>query len=68
MPDHLFICNLTFCREVAVRVPSGSAPDAGGHIISRKKGVSCTPGNQFIIDVSRLEKFHRIRFALLKSC
>ena len=26
------------------------------------------PGNQLIIDVSRLEKYHRIRFPLLKNC
>ena len=25
-------------------------------------------GNQFLIDVSRLEKYHRKRFAKLKSC
>ena len=26
------------------------------------------PGNQFLIDVSRLEKYNRKRFAVLKSC
>ena len=30
--------------------------------------VSCTPGNQFLTIVSRLEKYHRKRFAVLKIC
>ena len=30
-------------------------------------GIVHPPGNQFLIDVSRLEKYHKKRFAMLKS-
>ena len=30
--------------------------------------VSCTPGNHFLIGLSRLKKCQRKRFAMLKSC
>ena len=32
-----------------------------------RRGYRAPPGNQFLIDVSRLEKYHRKRFAMLKS-
>ena len=32
-----------------------------------RKGYRAPPGNQFLIDVSRLEKYHRKRFAMLQS-
>ena len=31
-----------------------------------RKGYRAPPGNQFLIDVSRSEKYHRKRFAMLK--
>ena len=31
-----------------------------------RRGYRAPPGNQFLIDVSRLEKCHRKRFAMLK--
>ena len=31
------------------------------------RGYRAPPGNQFLIDVSILEKYHRKRFAMLKS-
>ena len=33
-----------------------------------RRGYRAPPGNQFLIDVSILEKYHRKRFAMLKSC
>ena len=32
-----------------------------------RRGYRALPGNQFLIDVSRLEKDHRKRLAMLKS-
>ena len=32
-----------------------------------RRGYRAPPGNQFLIDFSRLEKYHRKRFAMLKS-
>ena len=32
-----------------------------------RRGYRAPPGNQFLIDVSRLEKYHRKRFAMLKN-
>ena len=32
-----------------------------------RRGYRAPPGNQFLIYVSRLEKYHRQRFAMLKS-
>ena len=32
-----------------------------------RRGYRALPGNQFLIDVSRLEKYHRKRFAMLKT-
>ena len=32
-----------------------------------RMGYRALPGNQFLIDVSRLKKYHRKRFAMLKS-
>ena len=37
-----------------------------GSLIGRR-GYRAPPRNQFLIDVSRLEKYHRKRFAMLKS-
>ena len=32
-----------------------------------RRGYRAPPGNQFLSDVSRFEKYHRKRFAMLKS-
>ena len=32
-----------------------------------RRGYRAPPGNQFLIDVSKLEKYHRKRFAMLKN-
>ena len=40
---------------------------ANGTSLVGRRGYREPPGNQFIIDVSTLEKYHRKRFAMLES-
>ena len=55
-----------FCHDILI---GSNIPVCMGHCISLvgRRGYRALPGNQFLIDVSRLEKYHRKRFAMLKS-
>ena len=48
------------------RVVVSTAAFHGSSLVGRW-GYRAPPGNQFLIDVSRLQKYHRKRFAMLKS-
>ena len=53
--------------EMMAAADCNHASNITPHSWAGRRGHHAPPGNQFLIDVSRLEKYHRKRFAMLKN-